>query len=174
MTWCVVFFNKNLQLRTFASEAEPQLYLASLRSGCFFRERKTRERKNEGFSPSPLAFFSLSRSCSFPKNTAATQAIISLFLIRFWANLSRVVLIKLFICIYKFIAWYSRNNMCHIWHWIQIISITVVYQYLLLAECEVRTASYGPSFFQFQFVKTRKEKKKRGSINLTYGPSKQG
>ena len=31
--------------------------------------------------------------------------------------------------------------------------------YLLLAECEVRTASYGPSiFFRARAMKTRKEK----------------
>ena len=41
--------------------------------------------------------------------------------------------------------------------------------YLLLAECEVRMASYGPSFF---LPKTRKEKTR--VHNLPYGPSKRG
>ena len=44
--------------------------------------------------------------------------------------------------------------------------------YLLLAECEVRTTRYGPSFFFFLFslMKTRKDKTK--IHNLLYGPSK--
>ena len=52
--------------------------------------------------------------------------------------------------------------------------------YLLLAECEVLTASYGPSFFlpfmaqarSVQAMKTRKEKTR--IHNLPYGPSKRG
>ena len=48
--------------------------------------------------------------------------------------------------------------------------------YLLLAECEVRTASYGPSFFlpfmaqvrSARAMKTRKEKTR--IHNLPYGP----
>ena len=52
--------------------------------------------------------------------------------------------------------------------------------YLLLAECEVRTASYGPSFFlplmaqarSAWAMKTRKEKTR--IYNLPYGPSKRG
>ena len=52
--------------------------------------------------------------------------------------------------------------------------------YLLLAECEVRTASYGPSFFlpfmaqarSARAMKTRKEKTR--IHNLLYGPSKRG
>ena len=53
-----------------------------------------------------------------------------------------------------------------------IIVVTVIYNtYLLLAECEVRTASYGPSFF-LPFMKTRKEKTR--IHNLSYGPSKRG
>ena len=52
--------------------------------------------------------------------------------------------------------------------------------YLLLAESEVHTASYGPSFFlpfmaqawSAQAMKTRKEKTR--IHNLPYGPSKQG
>ena len=52
--------------------------------------------------------------------------------------------------------------------------------YLLLAECEVRTASYGPSFFlpfmaqarSARAMKTRKEKSR--IHNLPYGPSKRG
>ena len=52
--------------------------------------------------------------------------------------------------------------------------------YLLLAECEVRTASYGPSFFlpfmaqalRAWAMKTRKEKTR--IHNLPYGPSKRG
>ena len=52
--------------------------------------------------------------------------------------------------------------------------------YLLLAECSVRTASYGPSFFlpfmaqarSARAMKTRKEKTR--IHNLPYGPSKQG
>ena len=52
--------------------------------------------------------------------------------------------------------------------------------YLLLAECEVRTASYGPSFFlpfmaqarSARAMKTRKEKTR--IHNLPYGPSKRG
>ena len=51
---------------------------------------------------------------------------------------------------------------------------------LLLAECEVRTASYGPSFFlpfmaqarSARAMKTRKEKTR--IHNLPYGPSKRG
>ena len=46
--------------------------------------------------------------------------------------------------------------------------IVLVNKYLLLAECEVRTASYGPSFFlpfmaqarSARAMKTRKEKNK--------------
>ena len=53
-------------------------------------------------------------------------------------------------------------------------------KYLLLAECEVRTASYGPSFFlpfmaqarSARAMKTRKEKTR--IHNLLYGPSKRG
>ena len=52
--------------------------------------------------------------------------------------------------------------------------------YLLLAECEVRTASYGPSFFlpfmaqarSARAMKTRKEKTR--IHNLPYGLSKRG
>ena len=52
--------------------------------------------------------------------------------------------------------------------------------YLLLAECEVHTASYGPSFFlpfmaqarSARAMKTRKEKTR--IHNLPYGPSKRG
>ena len=52
--------------------------------------------------------------------------------------------------------------------------------YLLLAEYEVRTASYGPSFFlpfmaqagSARAMKTRKEKSR--IHNLPYGPIKQG
>ena len=52
--------------------------------------------------------------------------------------------------------------------------------YLLLAECEVRTASYGPSFFlpfmaqarSARAMKTRREKTR--IRNLPYGPSKRG
>ena len=52
--------------------------------------------------------------------------------------------------------------------------------YLLLAECEVRTASYGPSFFlpfmaqarSARAMKTRKEKTR--IHNLSYGSSKRG
>ena len=52
--------------------------------------------------------------------------------------------------------------------------------YLLLAECKVRTASYGPSFFlpfmaqarSARAMKTRKEKSR--IHNLPYGPSKRG
>ena len=51
---------------------------------------------------------------------------------------------------------------------------------LLLAECEVRTAGYGPSFFlpfmaqarSARAMKTRKEKTR--IHNLLYGPSRQG
>ena len=50
--------------------------------------------------------------------------------------------------------------------------------YLLLAECKVHTASYGPSFFlpfiaqarSVRAMKTRKEKMR--IYNLPYGPSK--
>ena len=53
-----------------------------------------------------------------------------------------------------------------------------VNKYFLLAECEVRTASYGPSFFHpfmaqarsALAMKTRKEKTR--IHNLPYGPSK--
>ena len=52
--------------------------------------------------------------------------------------------------------------------------------YLLLAECEVRTASYGPRIFlpfmaqahSARAMKTRKEKTR--IHNLPYEPSKQG
>ena len=52
--------------------------------------------------------------------------------------------------------------------------------YLLLAECEIRTAKYGPSFFipfmaqarSARAMKTRKEKTR--IHNLPYGPSKRG
>ena len=47
-------------------------------------------------------------------------------------------------------------------------------KYLLLAECEVRTASYGPSFFlPFMAQARRKTRKEKTRIqNLLYGPSK--
>ena len=53
-------------------------------------------------------------------------------------------------------------------------------KYLLLAECEVRTASYGPSFFlpfmaQAQSARAMKTRKEKTRIhNLLYGPSKRG
>ena len=52
--------------------------------------------------------------------------------------------------------------------------------YLLLDECEVRTASYGPSFFlpfmaQAQSARAMKTRKEKTRIhNLPYGPSKRG
>ena len=52
--------------------------------------------------------------------------------------------------------------------------------YLLLAECKVRTASYGPSFFlpfiaQARSVRAMKTGKEKTRIhNLSYGPSKRG
>ena len=57
-------------------------------------------------------------------------------------------------------------------------SVIAAHTYLLLAECEVRTASYGPSFFlpfmaqarSARAMKTRKEKTR--IHNLLYGPSK--
>ena len=51
---------------------------------------------------------------------------------------------------------------------------------LLLAECEVRTASYGQSFFlpfmaQARSARAMKTKKEKTRIhNLPYGPSKRG
>ena len=53
-------------------------------------------------------------------------------------------------------------------------------KYLLLAKCEVRTASYGPSFFlpfmaQVQSTRAMKTRKEKTRIhNLLYGPSKRG
>ena len=50
--------------------------------------------------------------------------------------------------------------------------------YLLLAECEVRTASYGPSFFlpfmaQERSARAMKRRKEKTRIhNLLYGPRK--
>ena len=52
--------------------------------------------------------------------------------------------------------------------------------YLLLTEFEVRTVSYGPSFFPFRFMAragsaraiNRREKKR--ICNLQYGPRRQG
>ena len=63
---------------------------------------------------------------------------------------------------------------------VKSLAIIVIIIYLLLAECEVRTASYGPSFFlplmaqarSVQAMKTRKEKMR--IHNLPYGPSKRG
>ena len=60
------------------------------------------------------------------------------------------------------------------------ICVYVCHKYLLLAECEVHTASYGPSFFlpfmaqarSAQAMKTQKEKTR--IHNLPYGPSKRG
>ena len=55
-----------------------------------------------------------------------------------------------------------------------------VSKYLLLYECEVRTASYGPSFFlpfmaQVRSARAMKTRKERTRIcNLPYGPSKRG
>ena len=52
--------------------------------------------------------------------------------------------------------------------------------YLLLAECEVRTANYGPSFFlpfmaQARSARAMKTGKEKTRIhNLPYGPSKRG
>ena len=63
----------------------------------------------------------------------------------------------------------------------KIIKINSTYiPNLLLAKCEVRTASYGPSFFlpfmaqarSARAMKTRKEKTR--IHNLLYGPSKRG
>ena len=62
----------------------------------------------------------------------------------------------------------------------RIVCVCVCVTYLLLAECEVRTASYGPSFFlpfmaqarSARAMKTRKEKTR--IHNLPYGPSKRG
>ena len=56
----------------------------------------------------------------------------------------------------------------------------LIEKYLLLAECEVRTASYGPSFFlpfmaqarSVRAIKTRKEETR--IHNLPYGLSKRG
>ena len=58
--------------------------------------------------------------------------------------------------------------------------ITLIVINILLTECEVRTANYGPSFFlpfmakarSAWAMKTRKEKTR--IHNLPYGPSKQG
>ena len=53
-------------------------------------------------------------------------------------------------------------------------------KYLLLAECEVRTASYGTSFFlpfmaQAQSTRAMKTRKEKTRIhNLPYGPSRRG
>ena len=60
------------------------------------------------------------------------------------------------------------------------VKVKVTNKYLLLAECEVRTASYGPSFFlpfmaqvrSAWAMKTRKEKTR--IHNLLYEPSKRG
>ena len=52
--------------------------------------------------------------------------------------------------------------------------------YLLLAECEVRTASYGPSFFlpfmaQARSARATKTRKEKTRIHiLPYGSSKRG
>ena len=54
------------------------------------------------------------------------------------------------------------------------------YKYLLLAECEIRTAIYGLSFFlpfmaQVRSVQAMKTRKGKTRIhNLPYGPSKRG
>ena len=54
----------------------------------------------------------------------------------------------------------------------------ITYTYLLLAECEVRMASYGPSFFlpfmaQVRSVRAMKTRKEKTRIyNLSYGLSK--
>ena len=61
-----------------------------------------------------------------------------------------------------------------------VVNINTKITYLLLAECEVRTATYGPSFFlpfmaqawSARAMKTRKEKMR--IHNLLYGPSKRG
>ena len=53
-------------------------------------------------------------------------------------------------------------------------------KYILLAECEVRTASYGLSFFlpfmaQVQSARAMKTRKEKTRIhNLPNGPSKRG
>ena len=60
------------------------------------------------------------------------------------------------------------------------INKEVLSRYLLLAECEVCTASYGPSFFlpfmaQARSARTMKTMKEKTRIhNLPYGPSKRG
>ena len=69
---------------------------------------------------------------------------------------------------------------CIVLYCIVLYCIVLYCIYLLLAECEVRTASYGPSFFlpfmaqarSARAMKTRKEKTR--IHNLPYGPSKRG
>ena len=57
---------------------------------------------------------------------------------------------------------------------------SLIEKYLLLAECEVRTVSYGPSFFlpfmaQARSVRAMKTRKEETRIhNLPYGLSKRG
>ena len=54
-------------------------------------------------------------------------------------------------------------------------SYLLVCVYLLLAECEVRTASYGPNFFlPFRAWAMKTRKKKTRIHNLPYGPRKRG
>ena len=77
--------------------------------------------------------------------------------------------------ILKYIGWlggfYSKNA-------VSTVSYTKADTYLLLAECEVRTTSYGPSFFlpfmtqtrSARAMRTRKEKMR--IHNLLYGPNK--
>ena len=74
--------------------------------------------------------------------------------------------------IYKFI--YSFLNLCYIYYYVSCNTN------LLLAECKVRTASYGPRFFlpfmaQVQSTRAMKTRKEKMRIhNLPYGLSKQG
>ena len=71
-----------------------------------------------------------------------------------------------YICLYTWPKHVLYCTLC-IWH-IHYIQVYTPYTYLLLAECEVCTASYGPSFFLPFMAQVRgpwkQGRKKRGSI----------
>ena len=78
------------------------------------------------------------------------------------------------------VIWYSMVLYGKVWYGMVWYGMVWYDIYLLLAECEVRTASYGPSFFlsfmaqarSARAMKTRKDKTR--IHNLPYGPSKRG
>ena len=123
---------------------------------------------------------------------------------KYWTKIANCKWQKVSIAIYPF-AWQSKYYLAHVCQFPNLschlarcyfnpasllgdwpVYVTVPHIWntlntnLVLAECEVRTASYGPSFFlpfmaqarSMRAMKTRKEKTR--IHNLPYGLSKRG